>query len=144
MSSPTTDLLCKLSRKPRVQKQRLRRHAPTKYRPTVAISVVTHCLQCVEKSASKQPKPRTDHSQTSRHVLPDACGCDLDTLSDLTSALSYLMLNMLYPCTGATRAVSMPAKTPAPMIPPSPASLKNTLFPPSCGPARITIRSMNR
>jgi len=48
------------------------------------------------------------------------------------------------PCTGATRAVSMPARTPAPIMPPSRASLRNTLFPPSWGPALITRRSMNR
>ncbi len=48
------------------------------------------------------------------------------------------------PCTEVTRAVSIPASTPAPIMPPSRASRKNTLFPPSCGPARITRRSINR
>lgn len=40
--------------------------------------------------------------------------------------------------------LSMPAKTPAPMMPPSLASLRNTLFPPSCGPAFMTSRSIHR
>jgi hypothetical protein len=42
------------------------------------------------------------------------------------------------------RTLSIPASTPAPMTPPSRASRRKTLFPPSCGPARITRRSMNR
>lgn len=44
----------------------------------------------------------------------------------------------------AIRALSIPARTPAPMIPPSRASRRKTLFPPSCGPALMTKRSMKR
>ena len=46
------------------------------------------------------------------------------------------------PVLHTARTLSIPASTPAPMIPPSRASRRNTLFPPSCGPARMTSRSI--